>query len=213
MYYIGAMMIVCACIIGGYLINYRQGQARTITIEGSKAEYQLQTRNEKEYDKVKEQLEKDRVYFEGKNNEFRQLHEGFQAHDFFDANIYLDGPQFTDTYAYLKERQETYDHLREEVLTYLSKENIEQRGKDLEVADRFEDVYQEYEEKNFGDLREDYRSSLPKQIIELTNIFDYLRAHEDGWAVDEERMIFDDEGVYEEYQRLLNDYGERTSEE
>lgn len=201
---ISVLLVLCGGVILYILLHPQEDTANSAKFENGEIEQVMQSKNEKLYQKVKDQLDKDYQFLYEKNEEFQRLHTDFQHHDFFHQTIYDDSPEFQATFLYLQESADTYDSLCYEVHSYLQEESIRERGEALHVGDEYEDLYKGYEEKNFAYLRESFRSELPNQIASLQTIFRFLKEHQTRWAVNEKGIIFDDAALYEEYQQLLS---------
>lgn len=190
---VGGILILLG-VIGITTFYYAQIQDQGVSKKNS---------DHKQEEIIKLQLTKDEEYLHNLSSDIQKLHDDFQAHDFLNANMSQDGPNFEQTFAYLQEAQVTYDDINQKVEDYLNEDHIHQRASDLNLYDEDADVYQNQVEKAFSSLKKNYQSNLPLQITALTDIFVFLKDRQDRWALQEKGIIFDSQGDMEEYRHLL----------
>lgn len=127
------------------------------------------------------------------------------------SNISSDGPEFTDSKAYIEEKIDQIETLYEELVTMATEENILNYIDEASVADMIEKLYEHEMIEVIGlDLykTEDELSQTMDEMLEkISNIeavIDYLSENSENWSVDDNLIKFTEDQYLEEYNQLID---------
>lgn len=200
----GLFYIVVILVCGGFFFIADHSPKSMLHLYDKDEGFFLRIRSEKATEHIKEQLEEDHAYLNQLHEEFQYLHTQFEAHDFLNENLQLDGPLFADTFLYLDTCATSYDELREEALRYVDKDSVRKRAKELSENRQYQKIYIAYIHKNFSYVPEAFQSPLPQQIAYLRKIFQFLKDNRKDWTAYDRGILFDREDVRIRYEEMLH---------
>ena len=117
-------------------------------------------------------------------------------------NYEQDGPEFTESIKYINTAKEEFNNIADELLNFLSTENIETRIQDKDIGDYYKDLYKGYFIDN-NDLsstfQETYQDTLDNRTL-MNNLYDneieilsFLTENKEHWKVLDNKLTFDDQ--------------------
>jgi|GEM_PF-6070174 len=150
-------------------------------------------------------------YLKDKEKLFKEMYEVLDNNDNIENlltadNIKVDGKEFVNTITLINNTGSKLTKLRDEYLSLTSKEKIESYlAKKLRDDDYYSDYYLNdlmadmmNNQKNLEAINE-YLATVSK----LKKIFGFLKENKDNWNLENDKMMFNSETLYNYYEELL----------
>lgn len=124
-------------------------------------------------------------------------------------NYKKDGPKFVKSRAFVKETKAKIDGFKASYEELLSEEKIMSYIEDDKLDSYYEDFYRD---KIIGEINSDEKAAIDESIAELmavldgaVKIYDFLEANAGNWTTTNDNIVFANQSLIDQYNKLVDD--------
>lgn len=124
-------------------------------------------------------------------------------------NYQLDGPQFTKTNEYLKEKRDSLEEIEKEYKDLMTDTRKDSYIMDLELDSVYVDIYNQDLMGDFEELRTDKElQNIFSDLTNILNVYDeaisFLRENASEWTIENNTLIFTNDNLLNEYNTIID---------